>query len=105
MKKPDKTSVSWPSELTPLIRQRMVDEHYPTVPKYFLGCILHDLIARRKHLITSPLVTGPEFEMEKGVVEISRDFYSHPRKDGKWLREKIEGIMEDRRAERRRGKK
>lgn len=95
LKKPDRTTVSWPSELTPLIQERMKEEHYGTIAKYFLGLLLFDLFSRCKHWLTSQVVNEPAAILEKVVLEIVRDFYKKDRRDGGWFRARVQEIIDE----------
>lgn len=96
--KPKKITITYPAELEPLIQERLREEHYNTVPRYFLGLLLFDLSSRCKHWLTSQLMSEPQDVRDKVIDEIVREFPNMPRRDGGWFRARIREIISEHRG-------
>jgi hypothetical protein len=71
----------------------MKEEHYKSLPKFFLGLGLFDLSSRCKHWLTSQLLSEPDEVLDQVVEEIIRDFENKKRRDGGWFRARVTEII------------
>jgi hypothetical protein len=101
--KPDRHTATVPAELTPLMKRRMEDEHYPSMSNYLLGLILFDIYCRRKHKLTAPLFSEPPWVREKVVSQIIEDFKNGVRtgraaEEG-WFEKRLKQLIDEARRE------
>ncbi len=94
--KPVRLTANLPAEVEPLVERRIKEEKYHSVSAYIVGLILFDLYARRPHLLTSSLMSEPQWVRDQVIAELVRDF-DDPEKARGWFEIRIEELMEERR--------
>lgn len=93
-----RVTVNVPDELEPLIRQRVLEEHYRGASAYFMGLLLFDLASRCRHKLTSQMMAEPPAMLDRVVQEIVREFDGLERGTGEWLRIRLEELLDERKG-------
>lgn len=94
--KTKRITVTVPGEFLPLLEQRRREEHIPSDSKFFLSLLIFDFMTRAAHKVTGQVVNEGEDMLYRVVDEIVREFPTARTKTSKWLKERIEEILDDR---------
>lgn len=87
-----RVTVNVPGALADLAKRRSLEERYPSLSAYFVGLLVFDLYARKKHQMTADLLRDPQALQDAVFDEIARDFDNLATKPGSWFKRRIEEL-------------